>query len=363
MSSPAAPESQHDVFIGSYTRTTSLGIYACRLAAGDGALTPPVHVAALANPTWLTLHPEGRVLYANTELKRPDGTGAGAMSAYAIDPAKLQLTLLNTEPTADTLSHHAVDSTGRVLVAASYGGGQVSSFPLLPDGRLGPRRSFITHHGPLGPNPKRQDRPHPHSITLSPDNRFAFVADLGLDRVDCYALDLAAATLTPAAAPLTALPPGTGPRHAKFSRDGRHFYIIGELNNTVTVCAYHAATGGLDPRQTIPTLPGNYSGESIAAEIRLHPNGRFLYGSNRGHDSLAVFEINPDSGTLSLVEIVPCGGIHPRNFALTPDGAWLVCAHQGTDSLVSFRVDPSSGRLSAGPGKIAVAQPVCVLFR
>ena len=349
-------------YIGTYTRTTSLGIYGAQIDSSSGALSPASHIAALANPTWLTLHPGRQLFYANQELKSADGKPVGAVAAFSAAPLGDAPAPLNVESTAATLCHTAVDHTGNVLIAVSYSGGQVSTFPLGPDGRLSPRRSFVTHHGPLGPQTNRQDKPHPHSVTISPDNRLACVTDLGLDRVYCYDLHVATATITPAAVPFLTLPPGTGPRHAKFSADGRFFYVIGELANTVTVFAHDAGAGAFQTVQSQPTLPADFAGESTAAEIRLHPNGRFLYGSNRGHDSLVVFAIAPSTGLLNWVETVNCGGVQPRNFELTPDGAWLVCAHQGSDSLVSFRVDSSSGRLTLLPGKITVSQPVCILF-
>jgi 6-phosphogluconolactonase len=360
----AAPLPPFDLYLGTYTRTTSKGIYATRLDPATGALSAPALVAELGNPSWLTLHPTGQVLYAIEETKLADGKAGGSVRAYAIDRTDRSLALLNTSATADPLCHAAVDGSGRVLVAVSYGGGQVSSFPLLPDGRLGARASFIQHSGPLGPNPKRQDKPHAHSATFSPDNRFVFVCDLGQDRVYCYVVDATHATLTPAATPFTSFAPGTGPRHAKFSPDGHRFYVIDELDGTITASAYDAAHGRLAPFQRIATLPSDYAGAAAntTAEIRVHPSGRFLYGSNRGHDSLAVYAITLGTGALTLVEIVDCGGKNPRNFALSPDGAWLVCAHHGADTVVTFRIDPATGRLTRVSGAINVAQPVCVLF-
>ena len=221
----------------------------------------------------------------------------------------------------------------------------------------------MQHTGPLGPNAKRQDKPHAHSATFSPDNRFVHVCDLGQDRVYHYAVEATSGSLQPAATPFTSLTPGTGPRHAKFSADGQYFYVIDELDGTVTACRYENATGTLTPFQRVPTLPPDYTGDTnTTAELRVHPNGRFLYGSNRGHDSLAVYAITPSTGALTLVEIVPCGGKTPRNFALSPDGAWLVCAHQGSDTVSTFRVDPGTGKLTLLPGTSVVAQSVCVLF-
>ncbi len=357
---PAVPAL--NLFVGTYTRTTSRGLYAVALDPENGTLSSPRLVAELANPTWIAPHPGGRFLYAITEVKTADGQPAGAVQAFALDPATGALTPLNLERTAATLCHAAVDATGRCLVAVSYGGGQVSSFPLRADGTLGPRRSFIQHTGPLGPNSARQDKPHAHSATISPDNRFVLVADLGLDRVFIYTLDPATATLAPAVVPSAAFAPGSGPRHGKFSASGRHFYVNGELDGSVTVAAYDTFSGALTPGQRVTTLPAGFSGANITAEIRVHPSGRFLYVSNRGHDSLAAYAIDPAAGALSLIEIGDAGGATPRNFELSPDGAWLVVAHQGADTLCTFAVDPPTGRLTRVAGAVTAPQPVCVLF-
>jgi len=357
---PAAPTL--DLVVGTYTRTTSRGLYAVALDPASGTLSSPRLVAELANPTWIATHPGGRFLYAITEIKTDDGPAAGAVQAFALDRAAGALTPLNLERTAASLCHAAVDATGRCLVAVSYGGGQVSSFPLRADGTVGPRRSFIQHTGTPGPNSARQDKPHAHSATISPDNRFVLVADLGLDRVFIYALDADTATLTPAVAPYSALAPGSGPRHGKFSPSGGHFYVNGELDSSVTVAGYDTFSGALTPIQRVTTLPEGFSGPNITAEIRVHPTGRFLYVSNRGHDSLAAYAIAPVTGALSPIEISDAGGATPRNFGLSPDGAWLVVAHQGSDTLCAFAVDPITGRLTRVAGAVAVPQPVCVLF-
>jgi 6-phosphogluconolactonase len=261
------------------------------------------------------------------------------------------------------MTHLAADATGRMLITVSYSGGQVAAFPIEADGRLGERSALVPHTGPLGPNKSRQDKPHPHSITLSPDNRFGFVADLGLDRVLIYRLDPANATLTPNEPAFVSVTPGSGPRHTKFSRDGKFFHILGEIDGSLTTCAYDAATGALTPLQHTTTLPPGFvvTDPDRAAEVRVHPNGRFVYASNRGHDSLAVFAVQAD-GTLRLVEIIPCGGKHPRNFNLSPDGAWLVCANMDSDNLVSFRVDAATGRLTPTGHTATVPRAVCVLF-
>ena len=205
-----------------------------------------------------------------------------------------------------------------MVVAASYGGAYVVSFPLKADGRVGARATTINHQGPLGPNRARQDAPHAHSVTLSPDNRFAFVADLGLDRVLAYRLKLDDGTIAPHDPAFVTIAPGSGPRHSKFSPDGKSFYVLDELDGTVTSCRYDAERGVAEPFERVSTLPDNFTGKNGSSEIRIHPSGRFVYAANRGPDSLAVFARQADSGALNRVEIVPCGGEHPRNFALTP---------------------------------------------
>ena len=355
------------ILIGTYTPKdgASKGIYAVSLDSATGALSTPVVAAETPNPTFLAMHPNGRVLYALGEGPGPDGKITGGVAAFGYDAASGKLTPLNTRGTggAGTTSHLVADATGRMLITVSYGSGYVASFPLAADGRIGPVASFIPHAGPLGPNPLRQEKSHAHSATLSPDNRFVFVADLGLDRVFAYKLDPAAGTLTPNDPAFITTQPGVGPRHTKFSRDGKFFYILDEIDGSVTVCAYDAARGAGAPIQHISTLPAGFkvTDPDRAAEIRVHPNGRFVYASNRGHDSIAVFSVNAD-GTLKLVDFTPTGGKHPRNFNLSPDGAWLVCANMESDNLVSFKVDAATGRLTATGSTVTVPRPVCVLF-
>ncbi len=350
------------IFVGTYTPKdgASRGIYSVRLDSTTGALSAPVLAAETSNPTFLALRPDGHVVYALT-----DGPTGGRVSAYTPSAATGALTLLNQQPSGGAgLAHLAVDATGRTVMAVSYGAGYVVSFPLGTDGRIGAPRPLIAHQGPLGPNTARQEKPHAHSVTLSPDNRFAFVADLGLDRVVSYRLDPATATLTPNDPAFIATAPGSGPRHSKFSADGLFFYVLNELDGTVTTCAYDAARGAGTPIQRLSTLPPGFkiTDPDRAAEIRVHPNGKFVYASNRGaFDSIAVFAVNAD-GTLQIVEIMPSGGHHPRNFALSPDGNWLVCANRDSDNLVVFKVDPTTGRLIATGHTATVPQAVCVLF-
>ena len=351
------------IFFGTYTPAggASRGIYTAQLDLATGQLGTPALAGEAGNPTFVAWRPDGRTLYALTEKGTVNGKPGGALAAFSFDAASARLTPLNVEATGGgPLAHLNVDQSGRVALAISYHASEVSSFPILADGRLGPRASLITHTGPLGPNAKRQEKPHPHSLTFSPDNRFVYVCDLGLDRIFRYKFDPATAMLTLAGE--TPAAPGAGPRHSKFSPDGKFFYVINELNCTVTAYAVDAATGTLSTLQSLSTLPADFSGESICAEIRLSPDGRFVYGSNRGHDSLAVYARDAATGRLTLVEIVPSGGKHPRNFNLAPDGRWLLCANRDTDNVVVFRVDPATGRLTPNGSEAKVPQAVCVLF-
>lgn len=351
----------HLIFVGTYTRTTSRGIYALELDAGSGAPGQPELAAAIPNPTWVTLSPDRRHLYA------VHGSAAQA-TAFAVDPRTATLTPLASHEapegppgaTANPPSHLAIDATRRMLIAANYRDGFVASMPIREDGSLGIPR-VIMHEG-SGPNRTRQERPHPHSVTLSPDNRFAMVCDLGADRIYSYAIDPASAALIPANPPCVAAAPGAGPRHFTFGADGRHAFAINELANTVTAYDYDPVSGGLSPIQTISTLPAGFAEETTTAEVRLHPNGKFLYGSNRGHDSISILALEEGTGRMHAVDIVPSGGRTPRNFALSPDGRWLVCAHQDSDNLTVFQVDADTGRLTRLPHEARVPMGVCVAF-
>lgn len=351
------------IFLGTYTPAggESRGIYTVRLDPATGALSEPVLVAETPNPTFLAWHPDGRTLYALSESGTVNGKAGGALSAFRHDPPAGNLTKLNTEPTGGLgLTHVGIDATGRVAAVISYSGGYVASFPLQADGSLGARTSLLPHQGQLGPNTKRQDKPHPHSVTFSPDNRFVYVCDLGLDRIIHYKLNTAAATLTPAGEAATV--PGAGPRHSKFTKDGKFLHVIGELNGSIETYSVDATSGALTRVQAVPTLPADFSGENTCAEIRLSPDERFVYGSNRGHDSLAVFARDAATGKLTLVEIVPTGGKHPRNFNLSPDGRWLVCGNRDSDNVTVFARNAATGRLTRTAQTLKVPQAVCVLF-
>lgn len=345
----------HRFFVGTYTRGASRGIYAGSIDAATGELAEPALAAEAPNPTFLALSPDRGLLYAVC-------AGPSWASSFRVDPLSGRLDTVQQTPPGDgpTPCHIAVDGTGRVAVAANYHLGLAAVLRLGADGSLG--RPAVVAHAGSGPHPTRQKTSHVHSANVSPDSRFAIVCDLGLDRVYTYGLDADAPALLPGTPPFIAAAPAAGPRHLTFGASGRHAYAINELDNTIVAYDYAPALGRLAPRQTVSVLPGGCAGEATAAEVRLHPGGRFLYGSCRGPDTLSVFAVDAQTGLLTHVETVPCGGRGPRSFSLTPDGAWLVCAHQDSGSLCSFGVDPRSGRLSRVPGSRSVSMPVCVLF-
>jgi 6-phosphogluconolactonase len=360
--STAAMASSHLLYLGTYTRTgLSKGIYAVRFDDDTGKFDAPRLVAETVDPGWIVFSPDKKFLYAI------HASPAQAV-VFNVDAKNAALTPLggSTPPVAQPRvagpSHLAVDATGRTLLAANYADGYVSAIPIHADGTLGTPNNV--QHAGKSVHPTRQDKPHVHSVTLSPDNRHVIVCDLGLDKIFSYALDPAAAKLSPAAAPFVATEPGAGPRHFKFGTNGRHAYAINELGNTITSYDYDAARGALTPRQSVSTLPADFTGANTTAEIRVHPNGKFVYGSNRGHDSIAVFAVDVATGALSPkpIEIVSTGGKIPRNFALSPDGKWLVCGHQDSEYLTLFRVDATTGRLTRTEHTAKVPACICVLF-
>jgi 6-phosphogluconolactonase len=348
--------STHHLFIGTYTRESSKGIYALQLDASTGQLTSPTLAAETKSPSYLTLSPDRRFLYAVSE--------SDAMAAaFTIGSDRNRLTPLAASQSAGGKApcHLAVDQSGRALLVANYHTGVVASLPINPDGTLQPPATVIQHTG-SSVDPDRQRSPHVHSVTLSPDNRHVLVCDLGLDKIFTYRLDPGRATLTAGEPPFIAAAPGSGPRHFAFAPDGRHAFSIAEMGGTLTAYRFEPRNGSLTALDTQSTLAPDWHGENSSAAVRVHPNGRFVYGSNRGPDTIAVFSFDAVSGRLRLIENVPSGGSGPRDFALSPDGRWLVAANQNTGSLIVFRVDPASGRLSATPHTAELSMPVCVLF-
>lgn len=348
-------------YVGTYTGKTSRGIYGFKFDAASGATEPLGCVAEVASPSFLAIHPNGRFLYAVGETSEFRGKPAGVLSAFRIERETGRLTLLNQASSEGAgPCHLAVDHTGQVLLAANYGGGSVVAVPIKADGSLGEATCFIQHQGSSA-NPQRQQGPHAHSVNLSPDNRFVLVTDLGTDQVLVYRLDAERGILTPNDPPFAILPPGSGPRHLAFTPDGRRVFVLNELLCTMAGFDYDAQRGVLTAVDSRSTLPSGFSRQNSTAEVQVHPNGRFVYGSNRGHDSIASFAIQPD-GRLAPLGQTPTGGRHPRNFCLAPDARWLWAANRDTDNLVLFRVDPETGALRASGRELEVPSPVCVVF-
>lgn len=356
------------IYVGTYTRSLphvqakSEGIYLLRMDPGSGALAQVSKMTGVENPSFLTLHPSGNYLYAVNEVGDFGGKASGAVSAFAIDRASGALAFLNQEPTDGAAPCHlSVDATGHYLLTANYTGGSVAVHPIGPDGRLGKMSDFVQHHG-SSINPQRQQEPHAHSFTISADNRFAYAADLGLDKVVIYALDSEQGKLTPAAQPWVRVHPGAGPRHFDFHPGGRYAYVINELDSTVTTFAYEAASGRLAELQTVSTLPAGFAGRSHCADIHVHPSGNFVYGSNRGHDSIAIFAVDQNSGLLTAVGHESTQGKIPRNFAIDPTGAFLLAANQNSDNIVVFRIDQQTGKLTPTGYSVETPTPVCLKF-
>jgi 6-phosphogluconolactonase len=358
----APPMGEYLVYIGTYTGKESKGIYAYRFVPKTGQLVSLGLVAETVNPSWLAVHPNQRFVYAANEIANYDGEKSGAVSAFAIDQRSGKLTFLNqVSSRGGDPCHAVVDETGKRLLVANYSGGNVAVIPVLEDGRLGEASAVVQHTG-SSVNPDRQRAPHAHSIDPSPDNRFAISADLGLDQILVYRFDPAKGTLAANNPAFAKVIPGAGPRHLAFHPSGRFAYVINELQSTVSAFAYRTVRGALEELQTISTLPKDFSGENTTAEVQVHPAGKFLYGSNRGHDSIVVFAIDSGKGTLTPVEHVPTQGKTPRNFGIDPTGLYLFAANQNSGNIVVFRIDAKTGRLTPTGQVLEVPIPVCVGF-
>jgi 6-phosphogluconolactonase len=350
------------VYVGTYTGPQSQGIYVYKFETGSGKLTPLGLAGESRNPSFLAVHPNHRFIYAVNEMGDYGDRKTGAVSAFALDRKTGKLSPLNEVSSGGVdPCYIALDRTGKYALVANYTSGSVAAFPLLADGRLGSASAFVQHAG-RGVNPERQEGPHAHSINLSPDNRFAIAADLGLDELLVYRFDATKGTLAANDPPFVKVPAGSGPRHFTFHPNGKFAYTIEEMGSSVTAFSYDAAGGVLHPLQTISTLPAGYKGRDDSAEVQVHPSGKFLYGSNRGHDSIAVFAIDAARGTLTPVEHVPTQGKEPRNFGIDPTGAYLIAANQNSNNLVVFRIDAKTGRLTATGQVLEVHAPVCVKF-
>jgi len=358
----ASTDSPMRVYIGTYTGAKSKGIYVSPFDPATGKLGPPELAAQTANPSFLAVHPEGRFLYAVGETSSFEGKRTGAVGAFSIGPKTGQLTLLNQQSSGGAgPCHLAVDKGGKCLLVANYGSGSIAALPIQRDGSLGEPTSTIQHQG-SSVNPQRQAGPHAHFITPAPDNRFVLTCDLGLDQVLVYRLDATKTALARNDPAFASVKPGSGPRHLAFHPSGRFIFLINEMGSTVTVLAYDAKRGTLKELQTISTLPEGFTGKSTCAEVQVHPSGKFVYGSNRGHDSIAVYAIDPENGKLSWVDCRSTQGKTPRHFTIAPTGQWLLAENQDSDNIAVFRLDTRTGRLSPTGQVVEVGKPVCAVF-
>lgn len=362
LTSPALAADTIDAWIGTGRNKPSKGIYHCTLNTKTGKLSDSTLAAEISGPGFLALHPRGHHLYAVGTLD-----GEPSVVSYQIKNGadRPELVLDNALPIGDGgAAHVAIDETGSTILTAQYGGGSVAAYRVNPDGSLMKQTELIKHRGGSGVVPGRQDAPHAHWVGFSPDNRFAFVPDLGLDEVVIYQHDPETSTITPHGK--AKVPAGGGPRHMKFHPSGKWVYVLNELALSVTVFDYDADTGDMTAKQTIPTVSKELLAKEqfkSASEIRVHPNGRFVYSANRGHDTITAFRVNQDTGRLTVIELEHVRGATPRNFNLDPSGNWLVAAGQDSHTLASFQVNSDNGELTYNRSNVFAPAPICVLFQ
>jgi 6-phosphogluconolactonase len=357
-----APSAAADplVFVTAFAPGERGGIHAYEFSTKEGRLKPLHRTAGVENPFFLALTPNGKYLYS-IHAKQFGGKEKEQVAAYEVVGRSGELKLLNRQSAEGTAACYlSVDRTDKTVLVANYSSGSVASLPIKADGSLGEPASFFPHKG-SSVNPKSQKEPHAHCIVVSPDNRYAFAADLGIDQILCYKLDPAEAKLTPNKPPFVRSPAGAGPRHLTFHPAGKRAYVINELLNSVTVFDYDAESGTLSEKQTISTLPDDFKGASYCADVKFTPDGRYLYGTNRGHDSITAFKVGED-GRLSLIAITPSLGKGPQNLAITPDGEWLLCANMPGNNVAIFRIDPKTGRLKLTGDPVSQPSPSCIML-
>ncbi len=336
-----------------YIGTMAEGIYLAKFDTNSGILSQPELIVKYERAGFLALHPEKPILYS---------VGLGTkVGAFSISKDHSLIFLNEADSGGAGPCHLVVDLTGRTLAVSNYGGGTVSTFRLDPDGKIEEMASNIKIQG-SGPHPNRQNGPHTHGVYFNKANNLLFAPDLGTDETLIYKFNTLTAEITPNDPAALKAPPGSGPRHMDFSPDEKHAYIINELTNTVTVADFNPKTGGLTDIQTIPTLPDDFKEPSTTAEIEVHPNGNFVYGSNRGHNSIVVYQRDPKTGKLTFLQHAPCGGQTPRHFAIDPSGKWLLCGHQNSNTLSILSLNPETGLLGEPQATVVIPNPVCILF-
>ena len=350
------------VYFGTYTGTKSKGIYVSRLDLATGKLSDPKLAIQTVNPAYLTVAPDHRLLFAVNETEHFNGQAGGAVSAFKLNASTGKLDFLNQQPSGGVNPCHlAADPDGQYLLVANYTSGSVAVFPVETNGFLGAPTAVIQHHG-SSVNRERQAGPHAHCVAMDGANHRVFVCDLGLDKVMIYRLNEINGELTPDETPSAGLKPGSGPRHIAFSPDGRFAYVLSEMGGTLTAFVYNPEHGALNEIQTVSTLPEDFHGKNTSAEVALLPSGKFIYASNRGDDSIAVFAVDEASGRLSFVERQSCHGKTPRCFGIDPTGQYLIAANQDSDNVVVFHIDALTGKLTWTGQTIEVGKPVCVTF-
>ncbi len=353
---PAIP-----VFVGTNTGSgESNGIYVADFDPSTGKLTLPTLAAEYRNPGFLALHPSEPVLYAVGQAREPFEDGTGALAAFSIAPDQSLKLLGEVSSGGINPCHLAVDGTGRTVAIANYTDGKIATVRLDVKGKPERVVSVIENKG-SGPHETRQKGPHAHGAYFDAANDYLFVPDLGLDRVLIYHFDAGSSALGDAV-PALSTAAGAGPRHMAFSPDQKHAYIINELDNTMLAASHKAGGGELRGLGAVDTLPGDFEGNSTTSEVEVHPNGKFVYGSNRGHDSIAVYRRNPETGALTLLQHAPCGGKTPRHFKIDPTGGWLLCAHQDSNTISVLSLDPETGLLGEPANTVPCPKPICLLF-
>lgn len=349
------------LYIGTYTsgKSKSEGIYIYRMNADTGELKRQGVTGATPDPSFLAIDPSRRFLYAANETGNFLGKKNGGVTSFAIDQKTGALRKLNEVSSPGVPCHVSVHPSGKAVAAANYGGGNIVIYTVKADGSLS-EASDVAQHSGHGGDPKRQDVPHTHSANFDAAGRFVFAPDLGIDKIMIYKVDAARGKFMPNG--FAATKPAAGPRHFDFHPSGKFAYVINELDSTTTAFSYDKNAGKLTELQTLSTLPAGFKETSYCADLHVHPSGKFLYGSNRGHNSIVIFAIDPGSGKLTLVGHESTRGNWPRNFGIDPSGRFLLAANQNSDSIATFRIDESTGKLSPVGNVLELPAPVCLKF-
>jgi 6-phosphogluconolactonase len=350
-----------NVYVGTYESQKDPAIFAYTLDTNTGTLTYKSSIAEIDSPSFLTIDKDRQRLYAVSETAEFQGKNGGSVAAFSIQKPSAELTLLNRQPTyGGAPCHITLANNQRYIIVSNYAGGSICLYLLQANGEIGAVVDTIQHNGSSHINPDRQEKAHAHSATVDPSGEYVFVADLGQDKIVTYKLDTTAQKLVHVAD--TIMKPGSGPRHFTFHPSANYAYSINELDSTITTFSFDPQTKALRSLQTISTLPADFHGENTTADIHIHPAGTFLYGSNRGHDSIAVFALDPTTGKLANLEYVSTQGQSPRNFTLTPSGKFLLAANQLSNNIVTFAINAQTGRLTATGAVVEVPHPVCLII-